>query len=121
MNQEEATPVTASDSRAGAGAEGGDRRREVVDATLEALRPDCRTRRAHAAIEAGRVDHSTVLATFSGRSSQRMAVPATNKEIFRKHAAEAAFKEFGATRIVECWGDRMASSRTRRGSRSENR
>ena len=36
-----------------------------------------------------------------------MAVPATNKEIFRKHATEAAplFKEFGATRIVECWGD----------------
>lgn len=36
-----------------------------------------------------------------------LAVPAENKEIFRKHAAEAApmFKEFGATRIVECWGD----------------
>jgi len=35
------------------------------------------------------------------------AVPAANKEIYRKHAAEAAplFKEFGATRFVECWGD----------------
>ena len=36
-----------------------------------------------------------------------LAVPAANKEIYRQHAAEAAllFKEFGATRLVECWGD----------------
>jgi uncharacterized protein YbaA (DUF1428 family) len=36
-----------------------------------------------------------------------VAVPAANKEIYRKFAAEAAplFKEFGATRFVECWGD----------------
>ena len=36
-----------------------------------------------------------------------LAVPAENKEAYRKHAAEAApmFKEFGATRMVECWGD----------------
>jgi len=35
------------------------------------------------------------------------AVPAGKKEEYRKHAAEAAplFKEFGATRFVECWGD----------------
>ena len=35
------------------------------------------------------------------------AVPAGNKEAYRKHAAEAAplFREFGATRVVECWGD----------------
>jgi uncharacterized protein YbaA (DUF1428 family) len=36
-----------------------------------------------------------------------LAVPAGNKEAFRRHAAEAAplFKEFGALRVVECWGD----------------
>jgi uncharacterized protein YbaA (DUF1428 family) len=36
-----------------------------------------------------------------------IAVPAANKEAFRRHAAQAAplFKEFGATRVVECWGD----------------
>jgi uncharacterized protein YbaA (DUF1428 family) len=35
------------------------------------------------------------------------AVPAANKEAYRKHAAEAAplFKEFGAIRLVENWGD----------------
>jgi uncharacterized protein YbaA (DUF1428 family) len=35
------------------------------------------------------------------------AVPAANREMYRRHAAEAAplFREFGATRVVECWGD----------------
>jgi uncharacterized protein YbaA (DUF1428 family) len=35
------------------------------------------------------------------------AVPAANKDVYRRHAVEAAkvFKELGATRIVECWGD----------------
>ncbi len=35
------------------------------------------------------------------------AVPAANKDAYRKHAADAAslFKEFGATRMVEAWGD----------------
>ncbi|WP_119459784.1 DUF1428 domain-containing protein [Rhodospirillaceae bacterium SYSU D60014] len=35
------------------------------------------------------------------------AVPAANKEAYRKHAADAAplFREFGATRMVETWGD----------------
>nr|WP_302474185.1 DUF1428 family protein [Roseococcus sp. MDT2-1-1] len=36
-----------------------------------------------------------------------VAVPAANKEAYRQHAAEAAplFREFGATRLVECWED----------------
>jgi uncharacterized protein YbaA (DUF1428 family) len=35
-----------------------------------------------------------------------VAVPAANKDAYRKHAAEAApfFKELGATRLVEAWG-----------------
>jgi len=36
-----------------------------------------------------------------------LAVPTANKEAYRKHAegAIAYFKELGATRLVECWGD----------------
>src|ERR1700742_2688586 len=35
------------------------------------------------------------------------AVPAANKAAYIQHAANAApvFKELGATRVVECWGD----------------
>jgi len=35
------------------------------------------------------------------------AVPTANREKYRKHAAGAAlaFKEHGASRFVECWGD----------------
>lgn len=35
------------------------------------------------------------------------AVPTKNKEKYIRHAKEAAiyFKEHGATRLVECWGD----------------
>ena len=35
------------------------------------------------------------------------AVPTENKEKYIKHAALAAtlFKEFGALKVVECWGD----------------
>jgi uncharacterized protein YbaA (DUF1428 family) len=35
------------------------------------------------------------------------AVPTANREKFRRHAEEAAivFKEHGALKIVECWGD----------------
>jgi len=36
-----------------------------------------------------------------------VAVPTANKEAYRKHAADAAplFQEFGASRMVEAWGD----------------
>ena len=36
-----------------------------------------------------------------------VAVPAAKKEIFRKHANDAApvFMEHGALRVCECWGD----------------
>ena len=35
------------------------------------------------------------------------AVPAANREAYRRHAEAAAvvFKEHGALRLVECWGD----------------
>lgn len=35
------------------------------------------------------------------------AVPAANKSAFLEHAASAAtvFKEYGALKVVECWGD----------------
>jgi len=36
-----------------------------------------------------------------------VAVPRANKELYLQHAAQAAplFKEFGVTRMVECWED----------------
>ncbi|MFN0161247.1 MAG: DUF1428 domain-containing protein [Burkholderiales bacterium] len=35
------------------------------------------------------------------------AVPTANQEAYRKHAEDAAkiFKEYGALKLVECWGD----------------
>ncbi len=35
------------------------------------------------------------------------AVPTANREVYRKHAEEAGavFKEHGALKMVECWGD----------------
>lgn len=35
------------------------------------------------------------------------AVPTANRELYRKHAevAAAVFKEHGAQRVVDCWGD----------------
>jgi len=36
-----------------------------------------------------------------------LAVPTANKDIYRKHAETAAtvFKECGALKVIECWGD----------------
>lgn len=36
-----------------------------------------------------------------------IAVPAANRETYRKYAAEGAklFREYGATRVVEAWGN----------------
>lgn len=38
-----------------------------------------------------------------------VAVPAANKQAYLEQAHEALslFKEFGATRMVECWGDQV--------------
>lgn len=43
-----------------------------------------------------------------------VAVPAANKEAYRKLAEKAAplFREFGATRFVECWGDDVPDGQT---------
>ena len=42
------------------------------------------------------------------------AVPRANKDAYRKHAADAAplFKKFGATRMVENWGDDIPDGKT---------
>ncbi|WP_341504191.1 DUF1428 domain-containing protein [Gallaecimonas sp. GXIMD4217] len=36
-----------------------------------------------------------------------LAVPTANKEVYRQHAQSwaAIFKEYGALKLVECWGD----------------
>lgn len=41
------------------------------------------------------------------------AVPKANREAYRQLAAKAAtlFKEFGATRVVECWADDVAEGK----------
>ncbi|HEX2011312.1 MAG TPA: DUF1428 domain-containing protein [Roseateles sp.] len=32
-------------------------------------------------------------------------VPTDKREVYRRHAAAAVFKEYGALSVVECWGD----------------
>lgn len=41
------------------------------------------------------------------------AVPTTNKDVYIQHALEAAvvFKDHGAIRLVECWGDDVPSGK----------
>lgn len=43
-----------------------------------------------------------------------LAVPTANKAVYLKLAQEAAilFKEYGATRLVECWGDDVPDGKT---------
>ena len=43
-----------------------------------------------------------------------IAVPAANKDAYRQHAAQAAplLKQFGAIRLVECWGDDVPDGKT---------
>jgi uncharacterized protein YbaA (DUF1428 family) len=42
------------------------------------------------------------------------AVPTDNREKYLRHAKEAAevFKQNGATRVVECWGDDVPTGKT---------
>jgi uncharacterized protein YbaA (DUF1428 family) len=44
-----------------------------------------------------------------------IAVPAANKDAYRAHAEKLAplFKEFGATRVVDCWADDVPDARCR--------
>lgn len=42
------------------------------------------------------------------------AVPESNKETYRRYSEEAAklFREYGATRCTECWGDQVPEGKT---------
>jgi len=42
------------------------------------------------------------------------AVPTANREIYKKHAEAAAvvFKEHGAVKVVECWGNNVPDGTT---------
>ncbi len=42
------------------------------------------------------------------------AVPTANRDVFKKHAEDAAvvFKEYGALKVVECWGDNVPEGPT---------
>ena len=47
------------------------------------------------------------------------AVPNANREKYKKHAVEAAkvFEEYGALKVVECWGDLVPHGRAAQGRR----